>query len=151
MTLVYFTYYLRLHFAMSICKLTKGKTPVVQKFDSPIWVMCTVKVPISLGDNRSFKSNTLCSSDGPFRTLIETWLGSCVLIIDHNLPLIRNLKQREYCFYKCSIDCCGKFTKTLLTNKDINTPVLSFWWALNVVYMMFSWFNYVTNKPLLAG
>ena len=112
--------------------------------------MCTVKVPISFGDNRSFKSNMLCSSDGPFRTLIETWLGSGVLIIDHNLSLIRNLKQSEYCLYKCSIDCCGKFTKTLLTNKDINTPVLSFWWALNVVYMMFSWFNYVTDKPLLS-
>ena len=101
--------------------------------------MCTVKVPISFGDNRCFKSNMLCSSDGPFRTLIETWLGSGVLIIAHNLSLIRNLKQSEYCLYKCSVDCCGKFTKTLLTNKDINTPVLSFWWGLNLVDMMFSY------------
>ena len=99
--------------------------------------MCTVKVPIWFGDNRSFKSNILCSSDGPFRTLIETWLGSGVLIIAHNLSLIRNLKQSEYCLYKCSIDCCGKFTKTLLTNKDINTPVLSFWWALN--HVVYTW------------
>ena len=39
-----------------------------------------------------------------------------------------------------------------LMHKDINTPMLSFWWAFNVVYMMFSWFNYVTDKhDLLAG
>ena len=103
--------------------------------------MCTVKVPLSFGDNRSFKSNTLCSLDGPFRTLIETWLGSGVLIIDHNLSLIRNLTQTEYCL-------CKIFTKTLLTNKDINTPVLFFWWALNVVYMMFNWFNYLVGQVL---
>ena len=109
-----------------------GWTLPCQKFDSPIWVTCAVKVAFSLGDNRSFKSNMLCSSDEPFCT----WLGRGVLIIDHNLSLIRNLKQSECCFYKCSIDYCGKWAKRLLINKDIHLcclfdgHIMQFIWCL---------------------
>ena len=42
------------------------------------------------------------------------------------LLLIKNLKQSEYCLYKCSIDKCRKLTKHLLTNKDIKKPVFFF-------------------------
>ena len=116
-----------------MCKFTIRQAPVVRKLGSPIhWLMCIVKVALSLRDNRSFKSNPLGSSDGSFRTLKlrHDLVEVCWLSIIDQKPKAKWLSVVQMFNW-----LLWNRTKKLLTNKDINTCELPFRWAHNIAIM----------------